>query len=164
MSFNPSTGLVYLGVLNDASIHAVAPDFKLNLHDQTTGADRAYIGSVRDEWLKMNSTGQLVAWDPVAQREVWHVDLPAPKSGGTLTTAGNLVFQGQADGKLQAYRATDGKLLWEFDSGIGIAAPPMTYQVDGTQYLAVLAGWGGPEVLGNRATGKGKVAPGKLLS
>ena len=43
-------------------------------------------------------------------------------------------------------------------------APPMTYQVDGTQYVAVLAGWGGPEVLGNRATGKGKVAPGKLLS
>jgi quinohemoprotein ethanol dehydrogenase len=43
-------------------------------------------------------------------------------------------------------------------------APPMTYQVDGTQYIAVLAGWGGPEVLGNRATGKGKVGPGKILS
>ena len=164
MSFNPATGLVYLGVLNDTSLHAVASDFKINLHDQTTGADRAYSGPVRDEWLKMQSTGRLVAWDPVAQREAWHVDLPDPKSGGTLTTAGNLVFQGRADGKLVAYRATDGKQLWDFDTGIGIAAPPMTYEVGGTQYVAVLAGWGGPMVLNNRAVGKGKVGPGLLLS
>jgi len=164
MSFNPATGLVYLGVLNDTSLHAVAADFKINLHDQTTGADRAYVGPVRDQWLKMQSTGRLVAWDPVAQREVWHADLPDPKSGGTLATAGNLVFQGRADGKLVAYRATDGKQLWEFDSGIGIAAPPMTYEVNGTQYVAVLAGWGGPMVLNNRPVGKGKVGPGLLLS
>jgi quinohemoprotein ethanol dehydrogenase len=164
MSFNPTTGLVYLGVLNDTAVHAVASDFKINLHDQTTGADRSYNGPVRDQWLKMTSTGRLVAWDPVAQREVWHADLPDPKSGGTLTTAGNLVFQGRADGKLVAYRATDGKQLWEFDAGIGIAAPPMTYEVNGNQYIAVLAGWGGPMVLNNRPVGRGKVGPGLLLS
>jgi quinohemoprotein ethanol dehydrogenase len=164
MSFNPATGLVYLGVLNDTAVHAVSPDFKLNLHDQTTGADRSYIGPVRDQWLKMKSTGRLVAWDPVAQREVWHADLADPKSGGTLATAGNLVFQGRADGKLVAYRATDGKQLWDFDSGIGIAAPPMTYEVNGTQYVAVLAGWGGPMVLNNRPVGRGKVGPGLLLA
>jgi quinohemoprotein ethanol dehydrogenase len=164
MSFNPVTGLVYLGVLDATSLQAVAPDWKINLHDQTTGVDRGYRGPVREQWLKMKPSGRLVAWDPVAQREVWHAEHPDPNSGGTLSTAGNLVFQGRADGKLQAYRATDGKLLWEFDAGIGIAAPPMTYEVDGTQYIAVLAGWGGPEVLGNRATGKGKVGPGKLLS
>jgi quinohemoprotein ethanol dehydrogenase len=164
ISFNPATGLVYLGVLNDSGVHAVAADWKMNLHDQTTGADRSYQGPVRDKWLKMTSTGRLVAWDPVAQREAWHVDLPDPKSGGTLSTAGNLVFQGHADGKLQAYRATDGKLLWGFDAGVGIAAPPMTYEVNGTQYIAVLAGWGGPMVLNNRPVGKGKVGPGKLLA
>ncbi len=164
MSFNPATGLVYLGVLNDTSLHAVTTDFKINLHDQTTGADRAYVGPVRDQWLKLQATGRLLAWDPVAQREVWHADLPDPKSGGTLTTAGNLVFQGRADGKLVAYSATDGKQLWEFDSGIGIAAPPMTYEVNGTQYVAVLAGWGGPMVLNNRPVGRGKVGPGLLLS
>ena len=164
MSFNPTTGLVYLGVLNDTSLHAVTANFKINLHDQTTGADRAYVGPVRDQWLKLQSTGRLVAWDPVAQREVWHADLPDPKSGGALTTAGNLVFQGRADGKLVAYSATDGKQLWEFDSGIGIAAPPMTYEVNGTQYVAVLAGWGGPMVLNNRPVGRGKVGPGLLLS
>ena len=164
ISFNPATGLVYLGVLNDSGIHAVAADWKMNLHDQTTGADRSYQGPVRDKWLKMTSTGRLVAWDPVAQREAWHVDLPDPKSGGTLSTAGNLVFQGRADGKLQAYRATDGKLLWDFDAGVGIAAPPMTYEVNGAQYIAVLAGWGGPMVLNNRPVGRGKVGPGKLLA
>jgi quinohemoprotein ethanol dehydrogenase len=164
MSFNPNTGLVYLPVLNDSAVHVVASDFKLNLHDQTTGADRAYVGPVRDKWLKMTSTGRLVAWDPVAQREAWHADLPDPKSGGTLTTAGNLVFQGRADGKLVAYRATDGKQLWDFDCGIGIAAPPMTYEVDGKQYVSVLAGWGGPMVLNNRPVARGKVGPGLLLT
>jgi quinohemoprotein ethanol dehydrogenase len=164
VSFNPATGLVYMGVLDATSLQAVTADWKINQHDQTTGLDRGYVGPVRKQWLAFKPSGKLVAWDPAAQREAWHVDLPDPGSGGTLSTAGNLVFQGRADGKLQAYRATDGKLLWESDTGIGIMAPPMTYEVDGTQYIAVLAGWGGPEVLGNRATGKGKVAPGKLLS
>jgi mono/diheme cytochrome c family protein len=164
LSFNPSTGLVYMAVLDATSLQAVTADWKINMHDQTTGLDRGYVGPVRKQWLGLKPSGKLVAWDPAAQREAWHVDLPDPGSGGTLSTAGNLVFQGRADGKLLAYRATDGKQLWEFDTGIGIMAPPMTYQVDGTQYIAVLAGWGGPEVLGNRATGKGKVAPGKVLS
>ena len=164
LSFNPATGLVYMGVLDATTIQAVTADWKINLHDQTTGLDRGYLGPVRKQWLAFKPSGKLLAWDPAAQREAWHVDLPDPGSGGTLSTAGNLVFQGRADGKLQAYRATDGKLLWEFDAGIGIMAPPMTYEADGTQYVAILAGWGGPEVLGNRATGNGKVAPGKLLS
>lgn len=164
LSFNPATGLVYMGVLDATSIQAVTARWKINLHDQTTGLDRGYVGPVRKQWLALKPTGRLVAWDPAAQREAWHVDLPDPGSGGTLTSAGNLVFQGRADGKLRAYRATDGKLLWEYDAGIGIMAPPMTYEVDGKQYIAVLAGWGGPEVLGNRATDKGKVAPGKILS
>ncbi|MFY9527391.1 MAG: PQQ-dependent dehydrogenase, methanol/ethanol family [Candidatus Acidiferrales bacterium] len=164
ISFNPVTGLVYLAVLDDTSIHAMARNWRINLHDQTTGVDRGYQGPARERWLKMTSSGRLLAWDPVAQREVWHVEQPDPMSGGTLTTAGNLVFQGRADGKLRAYRATDGKLLWEFDAGVGIAAPPMTYAVDGTQYVAVLAGWGGPTVLYNRPVGRGKVGPGELLS
>ena len=63
--------------------------------------------------------------------------------------AGNLVFQGRADGMLAAYRATDGKQVWSFDAGTGIMAPPVTYQVDGVQYVSVLAGWGGPDGLGN---------------
>jgi quinohemoprotein ethanol dehydrogenase len=163
ISFSPTTGLVYLAVLEDTSLHAIIPNWKINLHDQTTGSDRAYRGPARDAYLKMKNAGRLLAWDPVAQREAWHVELPNPKSGGTLATAGNLVFQGRADGKLSAYRATDGKPLWEFDAGVGIAAPPMTFSVDGTQYIAVESGWGGPQVLSNRPPGKGNVGPGKLL-
>ncbi len=163
MSFNPTTGLVYLAVLEDTSLHAIIPNWKINLHDQTTGSDRAYRGPARDAYLKMKSTGHLLAWDPVAQKEVWRVELPDPKSGGTLSTAGNLVFQGRADGKFSAYRATDGKPLWEFDAGVGIAAPPMTFSVDGTQYIAVQSGWGGPQVLGHRPPGAGHVGPGKLM-
>ena len=163
ISFSPATGLVYLAVLEDTSLHAIIPNWKINLHDQTTGSDRAYRGPARDEYLKIKDAGRLLAWDPIAQREAWHVDLPDPKSGGTLATAGNLVFHGRADGKLSAYRATDGKLLWEFDAGVGIAAPPMTFSVDGVQYVAVASGWGGPQVLGNRPAGKGHVGLGKLL-
>jgi quinohemoprotein ethanol dehydrogenase len=163
-SYSPATGFVYLPVLQDVQIHAVMSDFKLNLHDQTTGYDRAYRGPARDAALKMAPKGRLLAWDPVNQKEGWHVDLPNPKNGGTLATAGNLVFQGRSDGKLCAYRATDGKQLWEFGTQIGVAAPPMTYSVDGVQYVAVLTGWGGPQVLGNRAAGKGKVGPGQLLA
>jgi quinohemoprotein ethanol dehydrogenase len=164
ISFNPATGLVYMSVLDAESIQAVTTNWKIDMHDQVTGLDRGYIGPVRKQWLAFKPMGKLVAWDPAEQREAWHVDYPEPGSGGTLSTAGDLVFQGRADGKLQAFRASDGKILWQFDTGIGIMAPPMTYEVDGKQYVAVLAGWGGPEVLGNRATGKGKVAPGKLLA
>ncbi len=164
ISFNPATGFVYLGVLQASSIHALAPNWKPDLNDQTTGADRAYRGPATEQFRNMKLGGRLVAWDPAKQAEAWHVDLENPKSGGTLTTAGNLVFQGQGNGKLTAYRATDGKKLWEFDAGVGIAAPPMTFSVDGTQYLAVLAGWGGPMVLANRPAGKGNVGSGMLLT
>ncbi len=104
IAFNPSTGFVYLGVLKDSSIHALAPNWKFNANDQTTGLNRAYHGPASDQMRKMPPSGELLAWDPVAQKEAWHVDLPIPKSGGTLTTAGNLVFQGRGDGKFSAYR------------------------------------------------------------
>ncbi len=119
MSYSPLTGLVYLPVLHDTTLHAVIPNWKIDLHDQTTGYDRAYHGPVREQYLKMKSSGELLAWDPVAQKEAWHVDMPDPKSGGTLATAGNLVFQGRSDGELVAYQATDGKPLWQFDAGVG---------------------------------------------
>jgi len=163
ISFNPSTGLVYLAVLDDPFMHAIDHQSKLNQHDQTLGIDAHYTGPQLAKWLTMKSSGRLVAWDPVNQREAWHVELPQPKSGGTLTTAGNLVFQGRADGTFSAYRATKGDALWSFDANVGIAAAPMTYEVDGRQYVAVLAGWGGPTVLLNAAAGAGKVGFGKLL-
>jgi quinohemoprotein ethanol dehydrogenase len=85
----------------------------------------------------------LQAWDPVAQRSVWEIPQETFWSAGTLTTAGNLVFQGRADGRFIAYDARTGDELWSFDTGLGISAPPITYRINGTQYIALLVGFGG---------------------
>jgi len=87
--------------------------------------------------------GRLIAWDPVKQKEVWRVEHVAPWNGGTLTTAGDLVFQGTADGRFIAYRAKNGQKLWETPTGTGVVASPVTYQVDGIQYVTIAVGWGG---------------------
>ena len=74
---------------------------------------------------------------------MWEVSLEGPWQPGTLTTAGNLVFHGRDTGDLFAYRADTGEPLWSYDLGLGISAPPITYAVDGKQYVALLVGWGG---------------------
>ena len=86
------------------------------------------------------------------QKEAWRVDYPSPRNGGTLTTAGNLVFQGTADGRFVAYDATSGKTLWETPTGTGVVAAASTYLVDGVQYVSVAVGRGGVFGLGDRAT------------
>ena len=109
-------------------------------------------------------TGELLAWDPVQQKAAWSAAYPVRRRR-LLATAGNLVFQGRADGMLAAYRATDGKQLWTFDAGTGIMAPPVTYTVDGVQYVSVLAGWGGAVGLYNDpAGGPAKPGYGRMLT
>ena len=102
----------------------------------------------------------------MAQKEIWRAQYVSPWNGGTLTTAGNLVFQGTAHGTFAAYRATDGKPLWEAPAGTGIVAAPVTYALDGKQYVAVMAGWGGGfAMLGGDAAAAAGVTdnPGRLL-
>jgi PQQ-dependent dehydrogenase (methanol/ethanol family) len=161
MSFNPETGLVYFSVYEHSQLHSPDDEWEYDARRINIAGNFDYDGPTTGE--EMPERGRLVAWDPVAQREVWRVEHPQPLSGGTLSTASGLVFQGRADGRLRAYRATDGEVLWEFEHETGIGAAPMTYQVDGTQYLAVLSGWGGPEVLLNSGLGIGKTGPGRLL-
>jgi mono/diheme cytochrome c family protein len=103
----------------------------------------------------------------VARREVWRAQYTGPWNSGTLTTAGNLVFQGTAHGTFAAYRASDGKPLFETPAGTGIVAGPVTYSVDGEQYVAVMAGWGGAFALaaGDAAAGAGvRNNAGRLLA
>jgi mono/diheme cytochrome c family protein len=85
----------------------------------------------------------LVAWNPVTQTEAWRVDHAGPWNGGVLSTAGGLVFQGLATGEFFAYDSSSGRRLWSFDTHIGIMAAPITYMLDGVQYVAVMAGYGG---------------------
>jgi quinohemoprotein ethanol dehydrogenase len=161
MAFSPATGLVYLPAKTGTqSLHVPDADWKYDPEKNNMGRAPGYEGPLKDKLKSLPSpTGELLAWDPVAQKAAWHARYPVAVGGGVLATAGNLVLQGRADGILAAYRATDGKRLWSFDAGTGIMAPPVTYQVDGVQYVSVLAGWGGPDGLGNDPSW-GPVKPG----
>ncbi|MEO1653726.1 MAG: c-type cytochrome, partial [Bacteroidota bacterium] len=109
---------------------------------------------------KQAAFGHLLAWDPVKQKPAWKVDQVGPWNGGTLTTAGNLVFQGSADGRFVAYNAENGEKLWEVYVGSGVVAAPSTYEVDGKQYVSIAVGWGGVYGLGDshsKTTSPGKV-------
>jgi mono/diheme cytochrome c family protein len=85
----------------------------------------------------------LLAWDPVAQREVWRVNYERPGNGGILSTGGNLLFQGSVDGMFNAYAADTGARLWSQDVQNAILGGPVTFELDGEQYVAALAGIGG---------------------
>jgi quinohemoprotein ethanol dehydrogenase len=155
MSFNPQTGLVYLpaqGVpINLTGEKALTQNkmepFKFG---STTGWNVGFtLNAVPPKNLPF---GRLLAWDPVQQKEVWRAEYVSPWNGGTLTTAGNLVFQGTADGRFVAYNAKTGEKLWESPLGTGAVAAPATYTVDGVQYVSIAVGWGGVFGISARAT------------
>ena len=165
MAFNPRTGLVYLPVRDGTTfLHRPDSTWRPATTKRNDGVDRGYDGPMLRTWLAQPPpVGRLVAWDPVLQKSRWTVNHPGLMSGGVLATAGNLVFQGRSDGRLLAYRATDGATLWQFDAGTGVIAPPVTYLAGGTQYVVVMVGWGGdmglinPPTLGNIKPGYGRI-------
>jgi PQQ-dependent dehydrogenase (methanol/ethanol family) len=161
MAFSPVTGLVYLGTKTGTQfLHVPDPKWKYDSERSNLGLDGVYDGPLTAKLIAMPAaSGELVAWDPVAQKAAWRVKNPTVEDGGVLATGGNLVFQGRGDGVLAAYRATDGKELWTFDAGTGIMAPPVTYTVDGNQYVSLMVGWGGAPGSFN-APGSGPVKPG----
>jgi alcohol dehydrogenase (cytochrome c)/quinohemoprotein ethanol dehydrogenase len=147
MSFDPRIGLVYLPVTDlsfpyvpekNAERHALAwntgVDFNAGSLPQDPKVKAQIIRSLR---------GRLVAWDPVARKEVWRRELGHPVNGGVLSTAGNLVFQGTAMGEFVAYRADSGETVWSAPTFAGVLAAPISYSIDGEQYIAVEVGWGG---------------------
>jgi quinohemoprotein ethanol dehydrogenase len=161
MAFNPTTGLVYLPARQGSyALHAPDKGWISNTTNWNRGEDAAYHGPLLAKAMALPPmAGLLIAWDPAQQRAVWRVSLPQVESGGVLATAGNLIFQGRSDGMFCAYRATDGKKLWQFDAGTGIMAPPITYLVNGVQYVTLMVGWGGSAGL-NNIPGSGVVKPG----
>ncbi len=138
MSFNPGTGLVYIPYMQLGSRFTKAPDSFLGVVATPEPSDDPHEGK-----------GALIAWDPVAQKPRWTVWHKWMWNGGTLSTAGNLVFQGTADGWITAYDAADGKVLWRFAAGLGIISPPISYSWKGTQYVSLLVGWAGPNPYGH---------------
>ena len=167
MAFNPNTGLVYLPAkVRTHGLHVPDPDWSYDPDGDNIGYDPDYDGPLAAEFDALPPpSGELLAWDPVRGRAAWRAPYPVVEGAGVLTTAGNLVLQGRADGRFAAYRATDGAQLWDFDAGTGIMAPAVTYLVDGMQYISVLAGWGGPEGLYNDPKwGPVKPGYGRLLT
>jgi quinohemoprotein ethanol dehydrogenase len=167
MAFNPMTGLVYLPTKAGTNfVHAPDPKWTYDPKRGNIGGDGHYEGALYAKLASLPAPkGELVAWNPAEQRVAWRASYPVVEGGGALTTAGNLVLQGRADGMLAAYRATDGQKLWEFDAGTGIMAPPITYLVDGKQYVSIMAGWGGPDATFNTpGGGKRKPGYGRLLT
>jgi len=140
MAYNPGTGLVYIPASEIPFTFAEDPDYQHRQGSWNMGIDQV-LGAT-----SMGSgpvAGHLLAWDPVAQRVVWRVAHTSAWNGGVLTTAGDLVFQGDGRGSFAAYRASDGERLFSAPAGTGVVAPPITYELDGEQYVAVMAGWGG---------------------
>lgn len=144
MSMSRQTGLVYIPVQEMAQDYTADPAFVYRPGRWNTGtvhaplpADRATRAAIRN-----SMQGFLLAWDPVNQREAWRVRLDAPWNGGTLATAGGLVFQGTLDGRFRAYDARTGAQLWEFDNQAATMGGPISYAVGGQQYIASLASYG----------------------
>ncbi len=146
MSYNPQTGLVYIPAQITGHLYedeGKVPAYALNLWNvglkpMKVPEDPAELAAVGAQF-----SGKLLAWDPIKQEAAWTVDYASPWNGGTLSTAGNLVFQGTADGRTTAYAADSGELLWESPANTGVIAAPMTYTIDGEQYVTFMAGWGG---------------------
>lgn len=146
MSFDADTGLVYIPTQNTSYVYSNPAEFVEQTVGWNLGLDAAPGQPVNPEEanrvLEM-SPSALLAWDPVAQREVWRVDYPVYGNSGLLSTGGGLVFQGSADGFFHAYTTDTGERLWSHEVGDAILGGPVTYELDGEQYVLALAGQGG---------------------
>ena len=141
MSFSPKTGLVYIPAQDNGRYYE-QPKGPFTVTPNEYNLGLAPIGRNVDRY-DIPYKGRLLAWDPVAKKPRWTAEYGNYWNGGTLATAGNLVFQGTATGDFIAYNATTGQKLWSSWATTGIVAPPMTYMIDGKQYVSVMAGWGG---------------------
>jgi quinohemoprotein ethanol dehydrogenase len=155
MSYSPATGLVYVPTTDRRAALQAPADGE---EDQPRG---------EGAWAAAFD-GRLVAWDPVSQSVRWSVEQPIAVNGSTLSTAGNLVFQGEGTGEFSAYAADSGKKLWSLKTGSAIDATPVSFSAGGQQYVVVPAGWGsasrifGPASM--MATPQSKRGPSRLLA
>ena len=143
-SYNPRTGLLYAPVIEACARFRVVPvKFRESLY--YLGGEATVVG---------DQAGYVRAIDPLTGRQAWEWRGPHPMVASTLSTAGDLVFSGEPNGWFDAWNARTGELLWRYQTGNGIHSNPVTYSVNGKQYVAVPTGWGGwlegfaPEMLG----------------
>jgi len=181
MSYDPEQKIVFIPTMEIAAVHRVKKSFsetglfKMQPQTVNTGTEFNLFDTIPDMTDGENIppiTGQLIAFDPISGKTQWSVKHEQFWNGGPLTTAGGLVFQGNGSGFFEAYNKENGERVWSKNIRIGIMAPPVTYMIDGEQYISILAGDGGASnFLGdNFGVWEGKVASikygnsGKLLT
>lgn len=136
MAYSPQTELFYVP----------ANEWGMDIWNEPVAYKKgaAYLGAgFTIKPLYNDHIGALRAIDPKTGRIVWEYKNPAPLWGGVMTTAGGLVFTGTPEGFLKAFDARTGQELWRFNTGSGVVGTPVTYELDGEQYVAVMSGWGG---------------------
>ncbi|MGP0173279.1 methanol/ethanol family PQQ-dependent dehydrogenase [Pseudomonas sp. NCHU5208] len=136
MAYNRDTGLFYVP----------SNEWGMDIWNEDIAYKKgaAYLGAgFTIKPLNEDYIGVLRAIDPKTGKEVWRQTNYAPLWGGVLTTKGNLVFTGNPEGYLQAFNAKTGEKLWQFQTGSGVIGSPVTWEMDGEQYVSVLSGWGG---------------------
>jgi PQQ-dependent dehydrogenase (methanol/ethanol family) len=126
MAYSPRTSLVYVPTRTMATMY------------RRDGKYDWYYPLQKDATVK--AQGHLIAWDPIRQKEVWRIDRPSTHNGGTLVTAGNLVFQGTVEGTFEALDAKTGRKLWSFQGDGAIMGAPSAAVIDGVQYIFVATG------------------------
>ncbi len=139
-SFSPLTGLVYVPTLEMAFPFGDEGVDKKDWKPKPLTPEFAGFSPGDGDVPKDGGKSILKAWDPITQKEAWSIETPGISEGGTLVTAGNLVIQGRADGHLHAYSADHGKDLWSFDAGVAITGVPITYGINGRQYVTITSG------------------------
>lgn len=147
MAYDPKRGLVFIPAMDVPQLYGVDPHYKYREGAWNLGLDTAIWAlpddKAKQEAMKALLKGELIAWDPVKQEARWSVHHDSFWNAGVLATAGGLVFQGDAEGRFNAYSADDGKQLWSYDVGNGVIAGASSYELDGVQYVAIMVGYGG---------------------
>jgi alcohol dehydrogenase (cytochrome c) len=136
MSYGQNTGLFYVP----------SNEWGMDIWNESTTYKKgaAYLGAgftikpLNEEYI-----GVLRAMDPKTGEEIWRYQNEAPLWGGVLSTQGNLVFTGNPEGYLMAFDSRNGEKLWQFNTGSGVIGSPITWEMDGEQYVSVMSGWGG---------------------
>lgn len=141
VSYDARTQLAYV-----AALHM---PMRYTVREIAATAEKAAVRYTSLEPVDGPQWGTLTALDIGNQGKIrWQVKTPEPLIGGVLATAGNLLFVGEGNGRFNAFDSLTGKLLWSFDCGAGVNAPPITYRVDGKQYVAVAVG--GSQIFGHK--------------
>ena len=146
MAFSAETGLVYIPTFSSVYTYRPDPDFRWApgyINTSEKWRENAAELEGLEPFVSQNVNTHLTAWNPATRSQAWRVELGQGIPAGVLATAGGLVFQGTTWGELRAYDAATGALVWQAPTGTGIIAPPISFELDGEQYIAVVAGLGG---------------------